>query len=629
MDPLIHNACSPDFFTRHGSLLSLAAALDAISKHHARRPYAEILHRGQPTLSPAAAQAIADIVCQIERERLWAGSKGKIIRHAACLLVSSVALLELPLLSRQQPRAQHAAQASRFRQPRAAAKPQTRVYLDFLQDSLKHPDEAVESAAAAAMRAFSSAYMRGRISAADASSLIAQYHKIILHDPNLAAKRGFALALGSLDLEVLARSPADLASSYRLLQATASLRPLRSKELSSLTTSSSSSSSSSAVVENESNVSRPTRPADPDTRRNAILSLHHLTLQVLARPELLGEWPLGQSVAETLDILLEELDDFSVDNRGDVGSWARKASLDALLDLKAQLSPQQAERFLQRLFMLVSERLARLREHAGAALVGFLAWQSSSAERPALEHGLSERLLQWLGGLSWSDAGAVFRTLARDCYPLGRFSGAIVEGMLATAKGSSKLIAVEAQGEWLRLLTAALGSGGEAVEAAAGHIVAGLEAIVRGSHASKLLPSLKTLNFLLVEHRAFRERIGDMHQQFAQPVMRFLAQVTRQSRDLRVLCVSIEFLCRFGQLFAPPSRLSALSMAAAFLGHAYPRIRKHCAECLYTTFLSASWFNDPSHPLMGMLIETPWLSENEPDWKHPADQVAQLISTLK
>jgi hypothetical protein len=119
---LLQHTCSLDLLKRHGSILGLAEAVAALAVV------------GYRLTEESAAEVVA-VVPQIEKQRLYRGRGGEIVRQAACRLIECIALAELPL----------------------PVKVQLRL-LDSIDESLKHAMEPVQLQAVAALRAFTRAY---------------------------------------------------------------------------------------------------------------------------------------------------------------------------------------------------------------------------------------------------------------------------------------------------------------------------------------------------------------------------------------------------------------------------------------------------------------------------------------
>ena len=80
---------------RHGSILGLAESIAALGSHE---------DSIEATLPKALLQEIAEIVPTIEKNRLYRGRGGEMIRGAVCRLISCICVSRVPLIAKQQVR---------------------------------------------------------------------------------------------------------------------------------------------------------------------------------------------------------------------------------------------------------------------------------------------------------------------------------------------------------------------------------------------------------------------------------------------------------------------------------------------------------------------------------------------
>jgi hypothetical protein len=191
--------------------------------------------------------------------------------------------------------------------------------LAVLDDNVRSPLEAVQAAAVRALHAYSRAYCAAPGAAARLARLAAQYNGG-LHGPHVAARRGSALALGALPAEVL--------------------RPELGAVVLALCT---------ATLPEEDPEQR-----DVESRANAVVALGRVCQEVWGAG-LPGAAQAGGSsggcgssgsdgggaaagaggaaapvalvLQRVVPALMAALQDYSTDNRGDVGSWVREAAL--------------------------------------------------------------------------------------------------------------------------------------------------------------------------------------------------------------------------------------------------------------------------------------------------------------
>ena len=231
--------------------------------------------------------------------------------------------------------------------------------MDSLDENLRHPNASIQQAAAEAVGAFTRAYMPE--GTANQVQRTAQRYVPWLGDANPAVRRGAALALGRL--------PGAL------------LQPALGEVLEGL----------ARAVEGEE--SAEDRVAE--ARANAAGALREVAREALAGN---GASALGPLLGTVLPALLRGCEDFSVDKRGDVGSWVREAAMRGAGEVLAMAAEAAdgdgdedraavsgaAERVVAALLRQSVERLGKLREAAGRHLLGV---QALGAARPWLSPG--------------------------------------------------------------------------------------------------------------------------------------------------------------------------------------------------------------------------------------------------
>lgn len=175
----------------------------------------------------------------------------------------------------------------------------------------------IQGEAVKALRAFSGEYLNPCEVAESSKQTVEFYSTELVRNPNAAAQRGYALALGALPARIVARTPDSLAAAISALN-TATL-----------------------VQENADQ-------RDADTRRNAVQAIAELAATVgismakgIVDAEAVDTVSLAlispQQFRSMFDAVLAAAADYCTDDRGDVGSWVRRAALKALVDLVFQL----------------------------------------------------------------------------------------------------------------------------------------------------------------------------------------------------------------------------------------------------------------------------------------------------
>lgn len=185
--------------------------------------------------------------------------------------------------------------------------------LDSVDACLTHPNEEIQSAASKASNALLTNYFpvssKGPSERLQ-SRIVDKYISIVKTADNPAATRGFSLALGSLPGKLLAP---------------------REQVLDSVLDCLCNASRKDCLVGGE---------GDAETRRNAISSLVnvcktvgicHVPDQNKTESDSAPVNPLTkQQTLRVFDALLDAMDDYNMDRRGDVGSWSRIAAMNGL-----------------------------------------------------------------------------------------------------------------------------------------------------------------------------------------------------------------------------------------------------------------------------------------------------------
>jgi hypothetical protein len=123
-------------------------------------------------------RALSGIVPAIEKARLYRGKGGEIMRSAVSRFIACISMAAISLNEKTK-----------------------RSLGETLNENLRHPNSQIQSAAVDALKHFIPTYL---VSAGEKTSndIISKY-VTLLDDPNVAARRGGALALGILPYEFL------------------------------------------------------------------------------------------------------------------------------------------------------------------------------------------------------------------------------------------------------------------------------------------------------------------------------------------------------------------------------------------------------------------------------------------
>ncbi|KAG6747970.1 hypothetical protein POTOM_047861 [Populus tomentosa] len=273
----------PEYFASFvlEKLIPSTLSSDLCMRHGATLATAEVvlaLHRFDYALATEKQKQVAGVVPAIEKARLYRGKGGEIMRSAVSRFIECISSSHLLLPEKIK-----------------------RSLLDTLSENLRHPNSQIQNDAVKALEHFVRAYLV-TTNNEGASSITSKYLEQ-LTDQNVAVRRGSAMALGVLPYELLANRWRDV-----LLKL-----------------------SSSCMIENK------PEDRDAEARVNAVKGLM-LVLKTLTQERDCSSICCGEDGMslyhliknEVMLSLFKALDDYSVDNRGDVGSWIREAAMEGL-----------------------------------------------------------------------------------------------------------------------------------------------------------------------------------------------------------------------------------------------------------------------------------------------------------
>ena len=268
---------------------------------------------------------------------------------------------------------------------------------------------------------------------------------------NPASTRGFTLAFGYLPAKLLAPSSAVLDSVVNCLCSV---------------------SRHDAKVGNE---------KDAETRRNSLIALRRVCQTVGLSGDLksrensasINTGLNSTQVSTVFEAFFTGLEDYNVDRRGDVGSWARCESMKGLTTITCLVVDQASTESLPRLFnsslsvrliggllKQFSEKLDTVRVEAGRCLQSLLT--KSNPEVPCIS---KKRLLQECLGLvdsngdlrgctqttNWADASLTFPMVAKIATVETYFSP-IVAGLVISVGGLTESVAKQSNAALLSLV---------------------------------------------------------------------------------------------------------------------------------------------------------------------------------
>ncbi|KAL1295820.1 hypothetical protein HN51_056648 [Arachis hypogaea] len=556
MEKLIPWTLSSDLCTRHGATLATGELVLA-------------LHQCSYALPSDKQKTLAGVVPAIEKARLYRGKGGEIMRSAVSRFIECISISKVALSEKIK-----------------------RSLLDTLNENLRHPNSQIQNAAVKALKHFILAYLLASDNKGT-SDVTAKYLNM-LTDPNVAVRRGSALAIGVLPYELLAGQWRNVVLKL---------------------------CSCCAIEKNP-------EDRDAEARVNAVRGLISICETLISGREdaatSLTENDISLSVLiknEVMMSLFKALDDYSVDNRGDVGSWVREAALDGLekctymlckIDKSASLSGtpdgKEIESLVQPLndnlpknnqeLLLFDENLAtslirgickqavekmdKLREAAANVLPRILYNQMIYIPYIPFREKLEE-IIPKEAEPKWAVPSYSYpcfvQLLQFGCYSRDVLSGLVIS--IGGLQDSLKKISLSALLEYL-----------EGVESEEHNTRMSREYMLSVDILWVLqqyekcdrviIPSLKTIEALFSK-KVFLNMEANTPT-FCAGVLDCLAIELKGSKDFSKLYAGIAILGYVASVLEPIN-MRAFSQLVSFLVHRYPKIRKAAAEQAYLVLL--------------------------------------------
>jgi hypothetical protein len=213
-------------------------------------------------------KSILKVVGDIEAKRLYRGKGGDQMRVVVSRLICDISVARLKI-----------------------TRPIHNLYMDTIDENLRHSLEVVVKEAELALLKFSEVYHK---KASDESSpYVKKFLEKSLSDPIITTRRGYTMAISALSPSILAENLDEVIS----------------------------------VFEKNSEIVKKKQDDDPELRNFAAKGFQRL----ITRLEIHNLTEVR--VKKILDRLVYVMDDYSVDRRGDIGSMVRETGMYSLLDL--------------------------------------------------------------------------------------------------------------------------------------------------------------------------------------------------------------------------------------------------------------------------------------------------------
>ncbi|OVA02998.1 Tubulin-specific chaperone D [Macleaya cordata] len=593
LEKLISWTLSSDLCMRHGATLAAGELVLA-------------LHECDLTLSTDKQKSVAGVVPAIEKARLYRGKGGEIMRSAVSRFIECISIAHVFLPERIK-----------------------RSLLDTLNDNLRHPNAQIQNSAVEALKNLVPAYF---VSTDDESvkDITSKYIKL-LDDPNVAARRGSALAIGVLPFEFLA-------TRWRVV-----LLKL---------------CSSCAIEDNPDD-------RDAEARVNAVRGLVSVceTLTKGGKDSFFHSMEEDMSLYllisnEVMQTLFKALDDYSVDNRGDVGSWVREAAMDGLercsyilcereligfprktvegesvsdsLDFDMVKNDQKHSLFcISHATSLVGgivkqavEKMDKLREVAAKILQRIL--YNSNIFIPCIPYREKlEEIIPNQVDLEWAVPTFSYprfvQLLQFSCYSRYVISGLVIS--VGGLQDSLRKTSLAALLEYLQVTeTEEQDKRSSREYMLSNDLLWVLQQYKRCDRV--IIPTFRAIEILF--SKTFFLNMEDHMQDFCAGVLESLVVELKASKDFSKLYTGISILGYVASV-SDQIKYKAFSQLLTLLGHRYPKIRKACADQVYLVLLQNGNViaEDKMEKALEIVSETCWEGDIE-ETKHQRLQLFDI-----
>ncbi|KAI0251997.1 TBCD protein [Lactifluus subvellereus] len=368
------------------------------------------------------------------------------------------------------------------------------------------------------------------------------------------------------------------------------------------------------------------RMPDVDARRNCMVSIQLILTALTPHPSrrLSLDHAIGMYSA-----LISGLEDYTTDERGDIGSWARIASIQGLTSVSLTLLTLAksditcieyipANLYQEAIAGILKqgvERLDNVRQQAGGCIVRLLACPLPSLNDPNPWKFHGEQLFKELllsnaaeedaaSSHSWQDSSWIFPK-AMHFLEVPEYRPAVLAGLLISIASKTDSTQRHVRNSLVtyakKLPVDANGGGNYSLQALIADLIA--EAKSNLSSNSKVIPVLQALNVLL-EADAL-ERLCDSEDGI-KSIQALLSIVSRGVSKLKSIHRIQECMRTLVNLLAIPHVSdSCVPRLVDFLTHQYPTIRAETARYLYLFFQSRDIGKD-TEEVEEILLETEW-----------------------
>ncbi|XP_066474680.1 tubulin-specific chaperone D [Tiliqua scincoides] len=559
---LLPLAAGTDLHTRHGAILACAEIIHSLSKLAEQNKRSITLYVDERTM-----EGLKQIHVELCRRQLYRGLGGELMRSAVCTLIEKLSLSKMP-----------------FRED-----PIIDGWQWLINDSLQNlhlvssnARQQIKESAISALAALCNEYYcieEGGANPAQQDNLVKQYISN-LQSPEEMIRCGFSLALGALPRFLLRGKLQEVLEGL--------------KKVASIS---------------------PKYVSFAESRRDALKAVAKVCLSVGVKGE--GsptEFVCRDNVAEIYNILLDGMNDYTTDSRGDVGAWVREAAMTSLMEvtlLLTQNEPELIDATVSKQIMCClaqqsAEKIDRFRAHAGSVFLTLLYF-----DNPPVPHIPNREDLECIFPRSeavtfnWNAPSQAFPRITQLLgFPEYRYH--VLMGLTVSVGGlTESTVRCSSQSllDYLKRIqsdVAAMSSFCETLQQV-------FENNLLNDRVS--VPLLKMLDQMLA-NGCFDAFLTEDNHPFPMKLLTLTKEESRKSKDIQKLRSSIAVFCGLIQ-FPGDMRKKVLFQLFLLLCHPFPIIRQTTASQIYEMLITYSDIANPDviEEVMTILSDTNWDAE--------------------
>ncbi|KDQ11508.1 hypothetical protein BOTBODRAFT_457108 [Botryobasidium botryosum FD-172 SS1] len=376
-----------------------------------------------------------------------------------------------------------------------------------------------------------------------------------------------------------------------------------------------------------------------EARRNCFSALRQLVLNLPGGRihELLNP----AHTSKIFEAFISGLDDYTTDERGDVGSWIRLACIEGVgsvsqcfLENSGTLQPfedwlplNSYHEAIGRILKQGVERLDNVRQKAGEQIMTIV--QQSLPDIPGIQawrmdgQELVSELLSSNDDIAWTEGKWLFPR-AVQLLSIPRYRKQVLIGLILSIGSKNEGTQTPASESLAQYATSLPVKGSKPGDFDLMRLISGIVALAQ-QHVkdnSMMVPILHTLGVLLDDGDVGRlaaspEGLNTLH-----AVVNLAGRNADRIKSVQRILASMKIAV--SMLGIPEVSRLAASFIQLFLGHRFPKVRAATAETLYVLLQTHDIVSD-SEELEELLLETEWPSGDPEDHKDTVQKVVVLL----